>query len=126
MSDHKRTMSATQTLEQYYNGSLGATKQTVSANPLNYYGFEIENNDAAAEVFVQFYNQAAANVTVGLTTPDWTYRIPAGANYGKDPQSFALKFCQNGLVVACTSTRTGAGAPASNCTITVWHWDKGN
>ena len=125
MSD-RRTASASQAMEHYYNGSLGATATQITAAPSNLYGFEIQNNNASSEVFVQIFNKESADVTLGTTVPDLVFRIPAGANYGKDAQGFPIKYCPVGLTVACTSTRTGSGSPASNCSLNVWYWDKGN
>ncbi len=124
MSDYRRTAQASQAMNHYYNGSLSETKVSAVIGPCNLYGFEMENNSSASDVFVQIFDKLAANVTVGTTTPDYTFRIPAGANFGKDPQSFPIRFHSIGVVIACTSTRTGATAPASPCSINLWYWDK--
>lgn len=118
-----RTGSANQAVEHYYNGALAQTTQLVFTGQGNMYGFELENNDASSDVFVQFFDAAAtADVTLGTTPPTFTFRIPPGANFGKDAQDLVLHFCSLGLVVACTSTRTGSSAPATSCAANVWHW----
>lgn len=124
MSDYRRTAQASQSMNHYYNGSLSNTKVEVLAGVANLYGFEIENNDASSEVFVQIFDKPSASVTVGTTAPDYSFRIPAGANFGKDAESFPIRFHSLGITIACTSTRTGAGAPASNCSIQLWYWDQ--
>jgi hypothetical protein len=124
MSDYRRTAQASQAMNHYYNGSLSETKVEAVSTPCNLYGFEIENNSAASDIFVQIFDKLAANVTVGTTVPDYTFRVPAGANFGKDPQSFPLRNHTIGVTIACTATRTGAGAPAANCSINLWSWDQ--
>jgi len=124
MSDYRRTKSASQAMAHYYNGSLSQTKVEVVAGACNLYGFEIENNDAASEIFVQIFDKLAANVTVGTTAPDYSFRVPAGTNFGKDAESFPIRFHSTGITIACTSTRTGGSAPASNCSLNLWYWDK--
>lgn len=119
-----RTGSSNQAIDHYYNGALAETKATAFIGMGNLYGFELENNNATTDVFVQFYDKLIANVTVGTTVPDFTFRIPAGANYGKDAQNLVLHFFNIGCVVACTSTRTGASAPASAASINLWSWNK--
>lgn len=119
-----RTKSANQSLEHYYNGSLSATKQSVfTGQDGNVYGFEIENNSSTADIFVQIFDKASANVTVGTTVPDYTFRVPAGANFGKDAQGLVLHFHSLGCIIACTSSRTGSGAPSANCSINIWYWN---
>lgn len=106
--------------EHYYNGGLAQTKQTVFTGQGNLYGFELENNSSSDDVFIQFFDKLAANVTVGSTTPDMTFRVPAGANFGKDVQDMVVKYFKLGCVIACTSTRTGGSAPSSSMSLNLW------
>lgn len=117
-----RTNSANQALEHYYNGALVATKQTVFTGRGNIFAFECENNDATNDVFLQVFDKLAASVTVGTTVPDFTFRIPAGANFGKDAQNLVLHFCSIGCVIAATTTRTGSSAPTA-LSVNLWYWN---
>lgn len=121
---HSRTGSSNQALDHYYNGALAQTKQSAFIGTGNLYGFEVENNDPSTDVFIQFFDKLAANVTVGTTAPDFTFRIPGGANFGKDAQNLVLHFFSIGCVIACTSTRTGASAPAASASIHLWSWPR--
>lgn len=56
-----------------------STEADVKASPGRLMGWYISNANAAAAVFVKFYNAAAADVTVGTTTPYLTVRIPAAS-----------------------------------------------
>lgn len=111
-------------LDHFYNGSLSATKAAVFTNgdkPGKLYGFCFDNNSASSDVFIQIFDKALANVTVGTTAPDFTFRVPAGAVFGKDAQDLSLHYFVNGCVVACTSTRTGSGSPAANASVNIWY-----
>ncbi len=121
-----RIATAHQALNQYYNGALTNTVVDVHpAAPGNLYGFLFDNNTGSADVFIQVFNKAAADVTLGTTVPDFTYRIPAGAILGKDPQEFALYHYSVGFSMACTAGRTNATAPGAACTATTWDWHTG-
>lgn len=106
--------------EHYYNASQAQTKSTVVAHKANCYGFEVENN-GAADVFLQVFDALAADVTVGTTVPNYTFRIPASSNFGKDSQDLALHYHGIGIVIAVTSTRTGSSAPAAAATVNIWY-----
>lgn len=79
-------------------------------------------NINTADVFLQLYNAAAAaDVTVGTTTPNQSYRIPASDGTTaslsvKDWGDRGLGF-NKGLVIAATTTVGGGTAPTSNSVI---------
>jgi hypothetical protein len=108
------------TLEHFYDDSVSETKQEVMAGPGNVYGFLFENNSASASIFVQVFDKVAADVTVGVTAPDYTFKVLAGSTFGRDPLDYGLRYHGQGLTIAVTSTRTGAAAPASAATVNVW------
>lgn len=117
-----RTNSANQALEHYYNGALVATPQTVFIGQGNLFGFECENNDVTNDVFLQVFDALVGSVTLGTTVPTFTFRIPAGANFGKDAQNLVLHFFATGCVVAATTTRTGLTAPTA-LSLNLWYWN---
>ena len=102
----------------FYSAVVALTKQVVTADASNLYGFEVQNNNNADVVYLQFYTGADVLVT--------SFKVPAGANYGKDAQSFPMAFSPNGFKVSVTSDRAGTIAPATPATVNVWQWDKGN
>ncbi len=57
---------------------LDETEEEVKATPGNLYGWYIHNN-ASAVRYVKLYNDTAANVVVGTTTPVMTIPIPASS-----------------------------------------------
>ncbi len=79
----------------------------------NIYGWSVLNNTAAI-AYVQVFNKAVGNVTLGSTAPDWVIPVPAngttgaGSNYTLDiPISHST-----GITIACTTTRTGSTTAA--------------
>jgi hypothetical protein len=116
---HIPTKTPSVTPKHFYQGAVNATKVEVCDIPSNCYGFEVENNDTA-DVFLQVFNKAAADVTVGTTAPDYTFRIPASSNFGKDSQIFPIHYHDLGLVIAVTTTRTGSSNPGTAATVQIW------
>lgn len=75
------------------------------------YGYHLYNPHATDEVYVQFFDVAAASVTVGTTTPSRVRAIPPGAALDATlpvPWTFGTA-----ISMAATSTATGSGAPAA-------------
>jgi hypothetical protein len=103
-----------------YRASLSNTPVEVSSSRANFYGFLFENNHTAA-VYVQVFDKLAANVTLGTTVPDRTFMVPASSSFGKDATDFPLIYCSTALTIACTATRTGAGAPGAALTSHIWY-----
>lgn len=105
--------------KHFYQGAVDEVAVQVSGEKANLYGFEVENN-GASDVYLQVFDKLAVDVTVGTTTPDYTFRIPASSNFGKDSQQFPLHYHGTGVTIAVTATRTGSGAPASDATVQMW------
>lgn len=74
----------------------------------------IAHSANAADVFLHLYNAAAANVTVGTTTPKLTLPIPAGGGVIDDYAAHVPFFSTN-ISIAVTTTYAGAVAPGSAC-----------
>jgi len=114
------TASASSATFHSYESSLNATPVLVFSGRGNLYGFLIEEN-SGADIFVQVFDAASAGaVTVGTTTPVFTFRIKADQALGKDVNDSPYKFFKNGCVVAVTTTRTGAVAPGTAASGQFW------
>lgn len=74
-------------------------------------------NPGASVAYLQVFDSAAADVTLGSSTPVWTVAIPATSAREIDPPRPIQ--CLTRISYAVTATRTGAGAPASACTMTL-------
>lgn len=98
----------------YSNLALDEVKASVVAGPVllfNIMGF----NSGGSVSYVQFFDALVADVTVGTTTPDFVIPLPAGGGYDAAyvlPEGF-----RTGIVIACTATATGNGAPAADAIV---------
>lgn len=118
--------SAHNSLDHFYSGSVSGsgTVTQVFTGKGNIFGFLFENNSATADVYIRFFNAASTgDVTDGTTTPVATYRVPAGAVFGKDAQNFSLDFFSLGCQITVGSTRTGVSSTTAP-TVHVWYWNK--
>jgi hypothetical protein len=91
--------------------ALTATAQVIKASAGQVFGWFIYNPNTSA-VFVQFYNTAAASVTVGTTNPLFMITIPPLAAANVLGES-GIAFSNAGFSCAATSTAGGAGAPTT-------------
>lgn len=91
--------------------ALTSTAQVIKASAGQVYGWYIYNPNSTAQ-YVQFYNTAAASVTVGTTSPLFMLTIPAtsGANV---EFTNGITFTNAGFSCAATSTAGGNGAPTT-------------
>lgn len=107
-----------------YTDALTSTPEQIFVGRGNLYGFYIEET-SGTDIYVQFYDAAdIADVTVGSTAPDFTFRIPANAGMGKDCNDSPLHFFAKGCVAAVTTTRTGGVAPAFDATAHFWSYNQ--
>ena len=93
-----------------------ATDVTGAAN-CRFALMDIGNNNAAVS-YVQVFNTAAANVTLGSTAPLLSFEVPA--NSGRTiPLGAILNFGGNGFSVAATTGVANAVDPSSNVDINI-------
>ena len=98
----------------YSNAALDETAVQVVAGPVllfNIMGY----NSGGTVSFLQFFDAPLADVTVGTTTPDFIIPLPASGGYDSAltlPESFP-----HGIVIACTATPTGNGAPGADAVV---------
>ena len=113
------TGNPSQSPKHSYNLAVDEVAVQICGEKANLYGFEIENN-GAADVYLQIFDKLAADVTVGTTVPDYTFRCPASANFGKDSVEIPLHYHSKGITIAVTADRHGATAPAADATVQMW------
>lgn len=95
----------------YFNGAVGATKVAVGSGGQVLTDYYLENPDAETKAYLQFFDAASAgDVTLGVTPPVRSIGLDGGekANLAGMALAFPL-----GLVIAATSTPSGASAPAT-------------
>lgn len=94
----------------FYDDAVSETAQTVVAGPVllfNIMGF----NTGGAVSYLQFFDALLATVIVGTTPPTFVIPLPASGGYDNSynlPEGF-----RTGIVIACTATPTGNGAPGA-------------
>lgn len=91
--------------------ALTNTAQVIKASAGQVYGWFIYNPNSSAQ-YVQFYNTAAASVTVGTTTPLFMITIPPTAAANVEFTN-GITFSNAGFSWAATSTAGGNGAPTT-------------
>jgi hypothetical protein len=93
------------------SGSVGAKPTAVKSAPTPLNGWYLFNSNATI-VYLQIFDaKSETEVSLGTTAPTLSLGIPAGsaANVLVDGMRDFLK----GIVIACTLTRSGNGAPAN-------------
>lgn len=99
--------------------ALTSTAQVIKATAGQLFGYYIYNPNATAQ-FVQFYNTAAASVTVGTTNPLFMLTIPptSAANLMGET---GITFSNAGWSWAATTTAGGNGAPSTALDAVAWY-----
>lgn len=95
----------------YYNSALAATKAVVYTGPCRLFDINAYASGAGADVYLQIFDAVTADVTVGTTTPTLSIPIPNGAALDTT-RSKPIAFSY-GLIIACTATAGGSGAPGA-------------
>lgn len=96
----------------FSNTALTSTVVAVKSSAAGQVGGWVFHNPSAATTFVQFFNAATAGaVTIGSTTPTFSFGIAAGASANVEFTA-GIAF-SSGIQVAATTTATGSTAPAT-------------
>lgn len=98
------------------------TAQAGATKPANLVGISVANVNNA-DAFLQLFDAATGDVTVGSTTPKHSIMIPKGdgTNYGAvdiifdDPMKFSTA-----LTYACTTTAAGSGDPTTGLIVNLF------
>ncbi len=101
----------------YSNLALAETKAVVRAGSCLMFNIVLFNPDASASSYVQFFDALTADVTVGSTTP--TFVIPVGPKGSGVLALNCPRAFRTGVVVACTATATGSGAPGTAAVVSL-------
>lgn len=98
----------------FFDDSVVEVKQSVAAGSVMLFNI-LAYNSGAAVSYLQFFDALAANVTVGTTVPKFSIPLPITGGYDAElqlPEGF-----RTGIVIACTATATGAGAPGAGALV---------
>jgi len=99
------------------------TNQQIKASGGRLFGMEISNPNSV-DAYLQLFDAASADITVGTTTPKQSYLIPAGD--GTLDGAFDITFTPDwmhfhtAIFYACTTTATGNGDPSTGLVCNFW------
>lgn len=103
-----------------YNAAVDESKTQIFTGQGNLMGYLCEN-ESGSDVYIAFYDAAqVGDVTLGVTTPVFTQRVKTDDVFGRDSDGLGYAYFENGCVVAVTSTRAGATAPAAPAILETW------
>jgi hypothetical protein len=100
--------------------ALTSTAQAIKASAGKLVGYFVYNPNTTAQ-FVQFYNVAAASVTVGTTNPLFMLTIPPTSAANLWMQPGGITFSNAGWSWAATSTAGGNGSPTTALDAVAWY-----
>lgn len=101
-------------LQTHFDSDGDNTAQALSARSGQLHYLEVQNPNAA-DAFIQLFDAAAADVTVGTTTPKLSLFVPANGamdKYWNDPIDF-----NTAITYACTTTAIGSTDPTTGLVI---------
>jgi len=107
----------------FFKADQSGTAVLVHTGSTNITTLEAQNINTV-DLFIQLFDAASASsVTVGTTTPNQSFVIPASdgtnrAATSKDWADRGLMF-RNGLVIAITTTATGSTSPGTACVVNI-------
>jgi hypothetical protein len=94
-----------------YSGAVSNTKVAVDGTRCRFSVIDIGNNNAAVS-FLQVFNLASGDVTVGTTTPLMTIEIPANSGKVIAPGCL-VDLGGSGFTIAGTTGRANSTAPST-------------
>ena len=109
-------------LKAYFSNAATSTMTSIKISAGLVYLLEVSNPNGV-DAFLQLFDVGLDAVTVGTTTPTYSFLVPAGStasNRGAFDRVLAtpLKFLY-AICYAVTTTPTGSTAPTSNLTMNV-------
>ena len=102
--------------DTHFNAAGTNTVTAVTTLPAQVYQMEISNPNNA-EAFIQFFDLAVGDVTLGTTTPKQSYKVPP--NGGQDKSHNVPVNFDVAVSYAITTTLTGSTAPAANLGVNI-------
>lgn len=122
-----RPQSALAGLATFHSNDLDETEEDVNDGACYLYGYSYANR-TTAPLYLHFYNDVAANVSVGTTAPQFIVEIPANAtDHIAGHISFTIPIAfDTGLSVAATTDFPDDGSPAgpaaNGCIFTAFYF----
>lgn len=106
----------------YFTINATGTVGTASASASVLYGIEVSNPNTV-DSFLQIWDAASANITLGVTAPKISYLIPGGQS-GTARGGFTRSYPHGidfatAVMFASSTTPTGSSAPGTGLTLNV-------
>ena len=109
-------------LSMHFDADGDNTAQAVSTTSSVLYGIEVSNPNSA-DAYLQLFDVATGDVTVGTTTPNLSLFVPAGdgTKDGAMDKDFSegIKF-GTAISYACTTGAANAGDPSTGLIVNMW------
>lgn len=88
----------------------------------NLWRFYAESAEASSTTYLQLFDAAAVgDVTLGTTAPTIQFELLAGQRLILDPNDFPILCTLKGLIVAVTTTRSGATTATNGANLIAWY-----
>jgi len=100
----------------YFNVNGNSTATSIKATAGNIYAVTASNLNSAI-AYIQLFDAISSTITVGTTTPNYVFPLPAGGGY--DAQFIVPMTFSTAISYACTTTPTGAISPTSSLTVSM-------
>lgn len=101
-----------------YQSALSSTKAQIKGSAGTFGGYINLYNPNTAVTFIQVFNKASANVTVGTTAPDFVITLPgiataSGTGSDRNLEITCGLAMSTGITIAATTSASGSSAPAN-------------
>lgn len=103
-------------LSSYVNTAATNTVTNIKATAGKLYGISVDNTANNAKSYIQLFNLAAVNVTLGTTAPFYSFVILASGVYDFAWGEPGITF-STAISFAITTTATGLTAAGSTCVV---------
>lgn len=112
-------------LNPFFDADLDETAVVINAQGGRIHFFQFSNN-GTGDIFIQFFDLAVGDVTVGTTVPTWSFFVPAGdgtnaGGYGENFGEYPISF-DTAITIAATTGPADNGAPAANDVVANVGW----
>lgn len=104
--------------------SLSSVATTVTSSAARLYGYHIGNPDTAGNVFVKFYQDDSAGVTLGTSSAVMDLFVPFGGGAVMSPDGVGIDM-DSGISIATAASggSTSHDAPSTTLYATIWFKD---
>jgi len=100
-------------LESAWSNTFGASLANLITGSGDLVGLHI-HNEHPADIYIQVFDALAANVTLGTTSPKFSFEIPAGGSREENPGTMGPIHFNTAISYAATTESTGGTAASTS------------